>query len=74
MEFDFRKCDVDPQCGHDDVAKLAMELESEKVAHEIISYGGAPHSFTVFDSKAYQKEADESSWTRFLSFLERASK
>ena len=65
---------ADSMISMDDVAKLAMELESEKVAHEIISYGGAPHSFTVFDSKAYQKEADESSWTRFLSFLERASK
>lgn len=51
------------------VAQLAQALEAEKVSHEIISYGGAPHAFTVFGSDRYRKNADEKSWTRLLSFL-----
>lgn len=50
-------------------ADLAEELEKTKVAHEMISYGGAPHAFTVFESPAYRKESDESSWRHFTSAL-----
>jgi len=60
---------ADTMISMNDVAKLAVELESAKVPHEIISYGGAPHSFTVFESKAYRQEADRNSWSSFLSFL-----
>ena len=52
-----------------DLAQLATELEAAKIPHELISYGGAPHSFTVFDSAAYTPEADTLSWSRFLDFL-----
>lgn len=52
-----------------DFAKLAAELETTKVANEMISYGGAPHGFTVFGSPAYRFDADYNSWKRFLSFL-----
>lgn len=54
----------------DDFANLAQELEKANVPNEMISYGGAPHAFTVFDSPAYREEADKQSWKRFLSFLE----
>jgi dienelactone hydrolase len=53
----------------DQFADLAKELESGGVAHEMITYGGAPHAFTVFDSKRYQEAADKKSWKRFTEFL-----
>ena len=52
-----------------DFASLANELEQAEVRHEMISYGGAPHSFTHFGSERYRKDADEKSWARFLAFL-----
>jgi dienelactone hydrolase len=52
-----------------DFATLAEELEEAKVPNELITYGGAPHSFTVFDSGAYHEASDNSSWARFTSFL-----
>ena len=54
----------------DQFAALANELESAGVAHEMISYGGAPHAFTVFGSKRYRETADKKSWKRFQEFLE----
>ncbi len=53
----------------DQFAGLVNELESVGVSHEMVTYSGAPHAFTVFDSGRYQKKADKASWTRFLSFL-----
>jgi dienelactone hydrolase len=53
----------------DQFADLAKELETAGVAHEMITYGGAPHAFTVFGSKRYQEAADKKSWKRFTEFL-----
>ncbi len=54
-----------------DFAALAEELEQAGIMHEMISYGGAPHSFTHFGSERYRKDADEKSWARrFLEFLD----
>jgi dienelactone hydrolase len=53
----------------DDFAELANELETFKIPHEMITYGGAPHAFTVFNSPTYRKDADQKSWNRFLLFL-----
>ena len=50
-------------------ADLAKELESAGVAHEMITYGGAQHAFTVFDGNRYQEIADKKSWKRFTEFL-----
>ena len=50
-------------------AKLAMELEEKGVPHEMITYGGAPHAFTVFGSDRYREDADKKSWKRFSEFL-----
>lgn len=50
-------------------AALAVELEKAGVNHEMISYSGAPHAFTVFDSDRYRKDADEKSWRRFSQYL-----
>ena len=52
-----------------DFAQLASELEETKIPHEMITYGGAPHAFTVWGSDRYRKDADEKSWQAFSSFL-----
>ncbi len=52
-----------------DFADLASELEQQSVAHEMITYSGAPHAFTVFGSPRYRADADSKSWQRFVEFL-----
>ena len=53
----------------DQFADLAKELESEGVVHEMITYGGAQHAFTVYGGKRYQEAADKKTWKRFMEFL-----
>jgi dienelactone hydrolase len=50
-------------------ADLAKELEAAGIGHEMITYGGAQHAFTVFGGKRYQETADKKSWQRFMAFL-----
>lgn len=52
-----------------DFAALAGELEKYGVAHEMITYGGAPHAFTVFGASSYREDADQKSWQRFVEYL-----
>lgn len=51
-------------------AALTNHLEQHKVNHEMITYSGAPHAFSVFGSKRYRKDADEKSWKRFGEYLD----
>jgi dienelactone hydrolase len=53
----------------DQFADLTNELEAAGVDHEMITYSGAPHAFTVFGSGRYQEAADKKSWNRFTQFL-----
>ena len=53
----------------DQFVDLAEELESAGVPHEMITYGGAQHAFTVFGGSRYQEAADRKSWKRFQEFL-----
>jgi dienelactone hydrolase len=53
----------------DQFADVANELESAGIAHEMITYGGARHAFTVFDGNRYHETADKKSWKRFREFL-----
>ncbi len=53
----------------DQFAALIKELEANHVEHEMITYSGAPHAFTVFGSKSYRKDADKKSWKRFVDYL-----
>jgi len=53
----------------DQFADLAKELESAGIAHEMITYGGAQHAFTIFGGDRYQENADKKSWKRFQEFL-----
>ncbi len=50
-------------------AALTNELESASVPHEMVSYSGAPHAFTVFGDDRYREDADKKSWARFMAFL-----
>ncbi len=55
-----------------DFAALAEALEAAGVEHEMITYGGAVHAFTVFDRpERYNEVADKQSWRRFVAFLEK---
>jgi dienelactone hydrolase len=60
---------ADTNITMDQFAALANELEEAGVAHEMITYGGAPHAFTVFGSGRYRESADRKSWQRFQAFL-----
>ncbi len=60
---------ADENITMDQFAALAGELEKRGVSHEMITYGGAPHAFTVFGSSRYREEADRKSWKRFTEFL-----
>ena len=60
---------ADSSITMDQFAGLAKELESTGVAHEMITYGGAQHAFTVFGGNRYQEDADKKSWKRFQEFL-----
>ncbi|MDX2448022.1 MAG: dienelactone hydrolase family protein [Desulfobacterales bacterium] len=53
----------------DQFAALAKELESGGVSHEMITYSGAQHAFTVFDGSRYQEAADKKSWKLFHEYL-----
>lgn len=61
---------ADANISMQDFAALAAELEAADVAHEMITYSGAPHAFTVFDTDRYRADADRKSWQRFLQFLQ----
>jgi dienelactone hydrolase len=54
-------------------ATLANELEEQGIPHEMITYSGAPHAFTVFGSDRYREDADKKSWKRFTEFLNELS-
>jgi dienelactone hydrolase len=53
----------------DQFASLAKELEANHIEHEMITYSGAPHAFTVFGSERYREDADKKSWKRFTEYL-----
>ncbi len=60
---------ADASVSMQDFADLAVELENAHISHEMITYSGAPHAFTVFGSERYRKDADEKSWRRFVEYL-----
>ena len=60
---------ADANITMDQFAKLAIELEDKGISHEMITYGGAPHAFTVFGANRYRQDADKKSWKRFTAFL-----
>jgi len=61
---------ADTSVSMEDFAQLAVMLEKDGIPHEMITYSGAPHAFTVFGTPRYREDADRKSWQRFLSFLQ----
>lgn len=61
---------ADASVSLEEFANLAVELEAKGIAHEMITYAGAPHAFTVFGSDRYREDADRKSWRRFTGYLE----
>lgn len=60
---------ADKAVSMDQFARLAKSLEEKGVKHEMITYSGAPHAFTIFGSERYMEDADRKSWDRFTGFL-----
>lgn len=65
---------ADTMISLQDLAQLGTELEQHSIPHELISYGGAPHAFSVFGSDRYRENADTQSWKRFLDYLQETLK
>lgn len=61
---------ADASVSMEQFAALAQALEAAGRPHEMITYSGAPHAFTVFGSDRYREDADRLSWQRFTAFLE----
>ena len=66
----------DPFVPAKDVDAFCAELRAAKVDWQLISYGGAVHSFTLWDAgndnskgAAYNAKADERSWTAMKNFF-----
>jgi dienelactone hydrolase len=55
-------------------ATLAETLEQQGRRHEMITYSGAPHAFTVFGTDRYREDADRKSWQRFVAFLKEVTR
>lgn len=62
--------EADTAVPMEDFRQLESELQQQGVTHEMISYEGAPHAFTVFGADRYREEADRASWQRFMQFLD----
>jgi len=60
---------ADKNVSLQEFATLAAELEQYQINHEMITYSGAPHAFTIFNSDRYRADADKKSWQRFILFL-----
>lgn len=54
----------------EDFANLVNELEKYNVKHEMLTYSGAPHAFSVFGTERYREVADRKSWKRFTEYLQ----
>ena len=57
---------ADTAISMDEFAQLGKELEQHGIDHELVSYGGAPHAFTVFGSERYRENADKASWRSLI--------
>jgi dienelactone hydrolase len=61
---------ADESVSLDEFATLGKELEKTGIKHELISYSGAPHAFSVFGTERYREDADKKSWRRLVEFLD----
>lgn len=52
-----------------DFSSLAEQLENTGIDHEMTTYSGARHAFSVIGSSKYNEKADKKSWQRFKHYL-----
>ena len=60
---------ADKAVSMNDFSSLAEQLESAGIEHEMSTYSGAPHAFSVIGSSKYHEQADKKSWQRFKEHL-----
>ena len=63
---------ADPYIPNEHGTQFGEALAEAGVAHEVVSYDGAPHSFFDRMQADYQGESDDA-WRRILEFVERGS-
>jgi dienelactone hydrolase len=61
---------ADPVSGMADLAAVIDEMQAAGVEHAAEIFGGARHSFTVWGSGDYDREADRGAWNALTEFLE----
>lgn len=61
---------ADANIGMDQFAALVGDFEKAGISHQMITYGGAPHGWTVFGGRSYRERQDVESWGHFTVFLE----
>lgn len=61
---------ADKAVSMQEFANLAVDLETAGIPHEMTTYSGAPHAFSVFGSSRYHEQADRQSWSSFVEQLE----
>ncbi|MEI6892928.1 MAG: dienelactone hydrolase family protein [Pontiella sp.] len=61
---------ADSHIGMDQFAALATDLEKAGQSHQMITYGGAPHGWTIFGGKSYREKQDAQSWNHFVRYLD----
>ncbi|WP_028844525.1 dienelactone hydrolase family protein [Thermodesulfovibrio thiophilus] len=58
----------------EEFTQLVKELEAFNVNHEMTTYSGAPHAFTVFGTENYREVADKRAWKRLIEYLQEIEK
>jgi dienelactone hydrolase len=61
---------ADSHIGMDQFSALAGDLEKAGVPNVMVTYGGAPHGWTVFGGRSYREKQDKQSWKHFADYLE----
>lgn len=60
---------ADKAVSMESVSRLVQDLENAGISHELTTYSGAPHAFTIIGSERYREDADRKSWARFTQYL-----
>ncbi|UXY25753.1 dienelactone hydrolase family protein [Streptomyces sp. HUAS TT20] len=70
-ELYFGHADHDPSLPEEQIERLENALTAAGVRHRCEVYPGAQHGYTMADTPAYDREADERHWAALLDLLDR---
>jgi carboxymethylenebutenolidase len=59
---------ADPHIPAESIAQFDAALAAANIAHELVIYPGAPHSFFDWGQSEYAQAADDA-WRRVLRFI-----